>query len=198
MTLRLPASTPARDPQRPADVAGPDRAGQAVLGVVGQPDRVGLVVERQHRHDRAEDLLAPVPVLRRPRASSTVGGYQKPGPSGRGAAEGDVGAVHVGRAPRRAGAAEISGPISARLQRRVLHPQRAHRRLEQLQEPVVHRRAGPGSGTGRSSPGRRCRRPTYGRGGGRLLQVGVGEDDVGALAAQLQGHPLHLLGAAAP
>ena len=49
MTDRLPASTPRGDAQRPADVAGPDRAGQAVLGVVGQRDRVGLVVERHHR-----------------------------------------------------------------------------------------------------------------------------------------------------
>src|SRR5690606_23109418 len=45
----------AGDPQRPADVAGEDGAGQAVFGVVGHGDRLVLVVERQYRDDRAED-----------------------------------------------------------------------------------------------------------------------------------------------
>src|SRR5439155_12701396 len=35
-------------PQRPAQVAGPQRSGQPVLGVVGHPDRVRLALERQH------------------------------------------------------------------------------------------------------------------------------------------------------
>ena len=36
------------------------------------------------------------------------------------------------------------------------------------------------------------------RGRGRLLEVGVGEHDVRALAAELEGDPLHLVGGAAP
>src|ERR1700742_2624246 len=47
-----------RDAQRAPPVAGPDRAGKAVDGVVGEPDRLGLAAERDHRDDRAEDLLA--------------------------------------------------------------------------------------------------------------------------------------------
>src|SRR4051794_37490729 len=45
--------------ERPPQVLGPDRAGQPVLGVVGQPDRLGLVVERDDGDHRAEDLLPP-------------------------------------------------------------------------------------------------------------------------------------------
>ena len=54
--------------------------------------------------------------------------------------------------------AEISGPISAVVQRRVLHPERLDRRLQQRQEPVVHRVLDEHPGPRRSSPGRRCRR----------------------------------------
>ena len=43
--------------QRAAGVARPDRAGQAVDGVVGPGDRLVLGVEHQHGDDRAEDLL---------------------------------------------------------------------------------------------------------------------------------------------
>src|ERR1700722_17577272 len=41
-----------------ADIGGPYRAGQAVLRVVGEGDRLGLIVVRDHRGDRAEYLLA--------------------------------------------------------------------------------------------------------------------------------------------
>ena len=51
-------------PDGATDVAGPDRPRQAVGRVVGLGDRVGLVVERHHRDDRPEDLLAPHPVVR--------------------------------------------------------------------------------------------------------------------------------------
>ena len=46
------------DPQAAGQVAGVDVGDQAVLGVVGQPDRLVLVGERDDRGDRAEDLLA--------------------------------------------------------------------------------------------------------------------------------------------
>src|SRR5271156_4531303 len=44
-------------PDRAADLAGPDRAGQAVGRVVGDRHRLGLVGERRHGHHRAEHLL---------------------------------------------------------------------------------------------------------------------------------------------
>src|SRR3954463_1853253 len=40
------------------DVARPDRRGQTVEGVVGDPQRVRLGVERDHAGDRPEDFLA--------------------------------------------------------------------------------------------------------------------------------------------
>ncbi|MNO55579.1 hypothetical protein D3C76_460720 [compost metagenome] len=40
-----------------ADVLGPDVGGQAVLGVVGQLQRLGLVLERDQAHHRAEDFF---------------------------------------------------------------------------------------------------------------------------------------------
>src|SRR5688572_9617553 len=46
-----------RDAVRAADVLGPDVARQAVLDVVGQADRIGLVLERNEAGDRAEDLV---------------------------------------------------------------------------------------------------------------------------------------------
>lgn len=47
----------ARDLQRPGEIVCPYRAGQPVVGVVGQRDRIRLVLERQDCDDRAEDLL---------------------------------------------------------------------------------------------------------------------------------------------
>ena len=48
---------PAREPVAARGIARPDRRHQPVLDVVRDPDRVLLVLERDHRHDRAEDLL---------------------------------------------------------------------------------------------------------------------------------------------
>src|SRR6185295_6367790 len=47
----------ARHPQRAADVARPQRAGEAVEGGVGEPHRLLLGVERQDGHYGPEDLL---------------------------------------------------------------------------------------------------------------------------------------------
>src|SRR5215212_8037641 len=44
-------------------VLGPDRTREAVDGVVGEPHGVILVLERDHRHDRTEDLLGRRPVF---------------------------------------------------------------------------------------------------------------------------------------
>ena len=45
------------DPEGAPEVGRPDRRGEAVHDVVGDADRLVLVVERQHRQDRPEDLL---------------------------------------------------------------------------------------------------------------------------------------------
>src|SRR4029079_13599829 len=48
---------PPREAVPASRVARPDRRHQAVAHVVGDPGGVLLVLERDHRHDRAEDLL---------------------------------------------------------------------------------------------------------------------------------------------
>ena len=53
----------AGDAQRPGPVARPDGAGQPVGRVVGEPDGLLLVRERNHGRDRAEHLLARDPVV---------------------------------------------------------------------------------------------------------------------------------------
>ena len=194
MTLRLPASTPRATRSAAAEVAGEDRAGQAVLGVVGQRDRVRLVVERHHRDDRPEDLLAPDP------GSRVVGEHHR-------RRQPEAVAARAWRPrtrppPRRGSrctesrcCAETSGPISLASSPGSSDLHAGDRRLEQAEELVVRRpldedpRAGAAVLAGVVEDGVR-------RAGGRGGQVGVGEDDVGALAAELEGHPLHLVGAA--
>ena len=89
----------------------------------------------------------------------------------------------------------MSGPISVVLERRVAHHDAGHRRLEQLHEALVdgplHQNARAGAAVLAGVV-----EDAVGRPGGRQLEVGVGEDDVGALAPQLERHPLDLLGAA--
>ena len=190
----------ARDPQRPADVAGPDRAGQAVLGVVGHRDRVGLVVERQHRDDRAEDLLAPDPVGAVDAAATH--GRREPEARARRARCRGRRRPPARRRPRRtrarrpAGSAEISGPISRRPRRGGSTTHALDGGLEQLQEPVVRPSAATRIRERAQQSWPALSKTPYGAVGRRLLEVGVGEDDVGALAAELEGDPLHLVGAA--
>src|SRR6185503_20847161 len=45
----------------PEDIPRPDRGGQAIEGVVRDAQRIRLVVERDDRGDRTEDLLAGDP-----------------------------------------------------------------------------------------------------------------------------------------
>ena len=185
----------ARDPQRPADVAGEDRAGQAVLGVVGQRDRLLLVVERHHRDDRPEDLLAPDRARRcrrRARRSAAARSRRRPGAD---PVNATVDAVEVAGTVSRC-CAEISGPISLSWSRRVDHP---HARVT-----AVSSRPRNSSYADRSTRIRdraqqswpALSKTAYGAVAAAWADVGVGEDDVGALAAELEGHPLHLVGAA--
>ena len=90
--------------------------------------------------DRAEDLLAPVPVgrvvgeqhgRREPEARARPGALPR---------ERHVGAVHVGRHRVALRRPRSAGPSRRVSQRRVARTRNAvHRRLQQLQEPVVHR-----------------------------------------------------------
>src|SRR5207248_8072863 len=52
-----------RDSQRAAAVLGPDRAREAVVGVVREPDRLVLAGKRDEGGDRAEDLVTRDPVI---------------------------------------------------------------------------------------------------------------------------------------
>ena len=73
----------------------------------------------------------------------------------------------------------------------------ADRRLEQVEEAVVDRALDQNARTGAAVLPGVVEHPG-GRTGRGQLEIGVGEDDVGALAPQLERHPLDLLGAAAP
>ena len=49
----------------PGQIGGPDTIGQAVAGVVGQPDRLGFIGKRGQEGHRAENLLAGGDVVQR-------------------------------------------------------------------------------------------------------------------------------------
>ena len=91
--------------------------------------------------------------------------------------------------------AEISGPISARLVGRVEHAKALHRDLEEFHEALVGRGLDEDPRS-RAAVLAGVVEDRRGRAGGGALQVGVGEDDVGALAAEFERHALDLLGAA--
>ena len=95
------------DPQRARAVARPDRAREPVRRVVRDPDRIRLVVERDQRRNRPEDLLARDPVA--VRASTSVHGNQKPLPVRRVAAEERL-ALDEGRRPSRGARRRSAGP----------------------------------------------------------------------------------------
>ena len=105
-----------------------------------------LVVERHHRDDRAEDLLAP-DRLRGVVRLDHLGGSQKPAPPGAEPVKATVDlvevALHRSRWP-----AEISGPISLSSSAGVQHPQRPDRRLEPAEELVVRRALDEDPGAG--------------------------------------------------
>lgn len=177
----------ARDAQRAADVAGPQGAGEPVGGVVGESDRVFLVVEREHDGDGAEDLL---------RDGGVVGGDA--GEDGRREPEArPVGCAAPYRRP-------VFGDVSAYAFQLDAGDQRTHlglpvRRVadddrpdgggEEFEEPVVRGALHEDAGTGAAVLSGVVEEGHRGL-GRRALDVGVGEDDVGALAAEFEGHAL--------
>ena len=183
----------ARDAETASEVGGEDRAGEPVLGVVGQLDGVRLVVEGHDGDDGPEDLLAPDPG--RGVLDGDDGRRDPPARTARGrAGEGDLHLVE--EAPHRVALASgdqrthLAGLVGG-----IEHPHALDGGLQVGEELVVggaldqdaRARAAVLAGVVEDGPG--C-------GGGRGRQVGVGEDDVAALAAELQGDPLDLLGTA--
>src|SRR6266700_4186449 len=180
------------DPDGLADVTRPDRSGQPERAVVGDADRVGLVVERDDRHDGAEDLFvqdAIRGVVRREH------GRREPVPGAwwHGAAESDVCADVAGDAFAVRGADQRAhlGLVVGR----VGDDQPGDGRLEQHHEPVVRAAldedARPGAAVMTRVVERCIRRACC-----RRREVSVREDDVGALAAELERHGFDLRGAA--
>ena len=196
MTLRLPASTPRATRSAAAEVAGEDRAGQAVLGVVGQRDRVA---------PRRRTASPRRPARRPPRARSAPPGRRRSPPTAAPRSRRRRASSRRRRPRPRRGSrctvacccAEISGPISLDSSAGSSTRMPATAGSSRDEELVVRRpldqdpRARAAVLAGVVEDGVR-------RAGGRRGDVGVGEDDVGALAAELEGHPLHLVGAAAP
>lgn len=176
-----------RDAQGAADVTGPDGAGEAVLGGVGEPDRVRLVLEGQDDGDGAEDLLDG-----HTRVGLDTGedGGREPEARALGGLAADTGGV--------------GGDVRAHALQ--LHPgdQRAHLRLlvggvadddgldrrgEKVDEAVVDGALDEDAGAGAAVLAGVVEEG-HGRSGRGGLDVGVGEDDVGALAAQFEGDAL--------
>ena len=153
-------------PQRLADVAAPDRAGQAVRRRVGEAQRLFLRVERDDRHHRAEDLLAGdahvvVDCHRTPSAGDT---RHRPGPDPRApyrrrrSSRPRPARSRCSPSTRSRCFALTSGPDLGRLVGRVADLRRCGSPRRTARRPGRGPSARRGSGSGRSSPGRRCRR----------------------------------------
>src|SRR5215212_4530913 len=175
-------------------VLRPDRARETVNRVVRLPDGVLLVIERDHRDHGAEDLLSRRPVLvgerredrrRKPEAAPLRGGA----PYRHGGILGDVGrdCFFVLGGDERAHVSRLVEwvPDAEALNRR---PHKGEEVFENapLDEDA---RAGAAVLPGVAEDG------DWSFAGG-LLQVGVGEDHVRGLAAELEGYPLYGAGGA--
>ena len=182
----------ARDAQRLGAVARPDRARQPVDRVVGERDRLLLVAERHDDRDRAEDLLAHRAVVAVDRAQH---GRREPVARARrarvpriatGASSGTNEAT-VSRWP-----AEISGPIS------VASSSGSPTRIASTASSSASMNA---SSAERSTRIRERAQQSWpalpntapGAAAAAACEVGVGEHDVGRLAAQLERHALDRL-----
>ncbi len=184
---QVPGPDGRRDAQRPADVPGPQGPGEAVVGGVGQADGVGLVVERQHDGDGTEDLLDGHPRVR-VHAGQDGGREPEAGALGRLAADAVGAGRDVGADPVQLGAGDQRAHLGL-LVGRVADPYGLDGGGEQVQEPVVHGPLDEDAGAGAAVLAGVVEEGHGGGGRGRL-QVGVGEDDVGALAAEFQGDAL--------
>src|SRR5919202_5219215 len=167
---------------------GPDRAREAVDRVVREAYGVLFVLEGDHGHHRAEDLLARRPVV--------VGDWGEDGgrvPEAR-ALRGAAPDRH-GRVVRHEGGdllAVIGRDKRSHLRLLVLRVPDAEaldRRLEEVEEVVEDRALHEDARAG-AAVLPRVVEDRGGGGGPGLLQVGVGEEDARRLAAELEGDPL--------
>ncbi len=142
-TDRLPVSTPCRGhPDRAAHVGGPDRPGKPVGGVVGDTNRLRLVSERRHGHDRPEHLLG-IRAIIETHGREHGRRVPEPGPGRARKARGTRRARRpVRRRPRVPGAPPRSAsPISVAADAGSPTATPLHRGFEQLHEAVDEDRA---------------------------------------------------------
>ena len=184
----MPDSSRLADPQPAGEVAGVDVGDQAVLGVVGQPDRLVLVVEGDDRRHRAEDLLArgsPSPAARRRARSARSRSRAR---SGRRAAD-DAPRRPRPTAPRTSSStlstasSLTSGPPGCR-RRAGADAQRAH----PLGEPAANSSATDALDVEAVGRGARLAAVAHlgdHRAVERGVEVGVGEDEERRVAAEL-------------
>ena len=168
---------------------GPHAGREAVRRVVGLLDRLGRGAEGQHRQDRAEDLLAGDPVRlgdageERRREPEAVGGQL----ARRRPAAGALGLTDVAEL---ADAGQLLGGVDRAdvgvLVQRVAHAQRGHAALEALEHLVgdrlLHQQA-----RARAADVALVEEDAVDDALDGLVDRGVVEDDVGGLAAELQG-----------
>ena len=182
-----------RDAQRPRAVRRPDRAREPVRRVVREPDRLCLVRERDHRRDRAEDLLPRDAVVvrrlderaREPEARAVRRLARKSGVAV------DEGArPSRGAPPRSAGPSRSSSSLGIADLDRCASPRRAGR--ESGRRPMLSTRIRERAQ--QSWPA--LPKTAYGAAAAAALEVGVGEDDVRRLAAELERDALDRRGRA--
>src|SRR5215203_1776369 len=170
-------------------VLGPDRTREAVLCVVGLPYGVFFILERYDGDDGAEDLFSGHLIVVRDRGENDrripePGAFRRLAPDRHGRVFGNVGGDLL---------AVVGGDQGSHLRRlveRVPDPETLYHGLHEREELVEgafldqDARASAAILPGVTEDG-------YGRRSGGLLQVGVGEDHIRGLAAQLQGDALY-------
>src|SRR5215210_9324179 len=175
-------------------VLGPDRTREAVLCVVGLPYGVFFILERDHGDDGAEDLFSGHLIVVRDRGENDrripePGAFRRLAPDRHGRVFGDVCGDSL---------AVVGGDQRSHLRllvKRVPDPETLYHGLHEREELVEgalldkDARAGAAILPGVTEDG-------DGRRSGGLLQVGVGEDHVRGLAAQLQSDALYGAGGA--
>jgi hypothetical protein len=194
-----PHPGPPRDPQAPFGILGPHAAGQAVARVVGDLDRLGLGVVRDHRHHRPVDLVPgdghPGVGVREHGGPVVVAAHR----GGRAAPAGhDPRPRH--HAGRHAGLHQHPLPrIGQRPHGRLLGHRVAHREPAGLGDQRGHRLVVPAP-RGQHPGHGEARLPGVGEAQAAQLgrdraQVDVVEHDRGRLAAQFEGDRLEALAA---
>ncbi len=183
-----PGLQAARDSHRAPGVVGPDRSGEAVDRVVRDLDGLALVFERDDHGDRTEDLFARGAVRvrdgRQDRRWEPVAGALGRGPADRHLRpvieiRGDLGAL-VGRDER----AHLGLVVE-----RVTDLERLDGLLKRLHE-AIERGPFDEDARPRAAVLARVAEHSKGRRRGGLFEIGVGENHVHGLAAQLQRHAL--------